>query len=352
MPDLIPLLMNGRWLAAAIVAFGAMIFFHELGHFLMAKRAGVTVYAFALGFGPRLLGFRRGETLYSINLLPFGGYVKMAGEDFDETETGDAGSFRNQPVWERIAIVAAGPLMNLLLAVVILAFVAATVGVAVGVTNRIASLQPGWPAEQVGLRPGDEIVAINGNTIEDGQEMLQTIHGSGGRELTLTVRRGDQTLTVVAKPRLGPDGQRYYLGFQPVPVRARFNLLGALVYGFQRTGEIISTLLVAIVQLIRAGEFFQNLGGPLAAGRALVDAGRTGFENFLYMTAFLSVVIGIFNLFPFPALDGGRLVFLIVEAVRRRRVDPRREGYIHLVGFALLILLLVFLTTQDIRRIW
>lgn len=362
MPDLMLLLANTRWVLAAIVAFGAMIFVHELGHFLVAKRTGVVVHAFALGFGPKLLAFRRGGTAYAINLLPFGGYVRMAGEDFDATAD-EEGSFRHRSVWQRMAIVTAGPAMNLLLAVALLSLVGMTYGVQIGVTNRVATLQrrcpaeqggalqPGCPAEQVGLRPGDAIVAIDGRPMERGEEVVRTIHQSPGKRLVLTVERDGQRFTVEVTPRLEPTQQIGLIGFAPEPLRQRLNPAASVTWGVRRTAEMAVTLVGAIVNLIRVNRFLENLGGPVAAANALVEAARSGVENFLYMTSFLSVVIGLFNLFPIPALDGGRLAFLAVEAVRGRPVDPRREGYIHLVGFALLLLLLVVLTGRDIRRL-
>lgn len=362
MTELLPLVTSGSWLLATIVAFGAMIFFHELGHFLVAKRAGVSVHAFALGFGPKLAAVRRGETTYALNLIPFGGYVKMAGEDFDDTPP-EEGSFRQQPVGRRMAIVAAGPVMNLLLAAVILSMIAVAFGVPVGITNRVGALvrtcgQAGprggatgpCPAERAGLRPGDAIAAVNGRPMATGEEVVQTIHQNPGRLLVLTVERGGQRFEVEVTPNLEPTRKIGLIGFAPEVIRQRFNPFTAVLWGIQRTGEIVATLVTALVTLIRERSLLANLGGPVAAGRALVEAGRSGLENFLYVAASLSVIIGIFNLFPFPALDGGRLGFLVVEALRRRPVDPRREGYVHLVGFVLLILLLVFLTGQDIQR--
>lgn len=350
--DILSIFSEGRWLVipSVAVAFGAMIFFHELGHFLIAKWSRVTVHAFALGFGPRLFSFRRGETVYSLNLLPFGGFVKMAGEDFEDVAL-DEGSFRDQPVWRRIAIVAAGPIMNLFLAIAILSLVAMTYGVPVGVTNQVGTLVPGWPAQQVGLKPGDIIVAIDGTPTPDGREVVEIIHRSAGKPLVLTVQRGTEQFPVRVTPRLDPNQNIGLIGFSPTPIRQRLNPAGAVISGVSQTGEMLVRLVGAIVNLIQVGQLFGNLGGPVAAASALAQAARTGFENFLYMSAFLSVVIGLFNLFPFPALDGGRLAFLLVEAVRRRRVDPRREGYIHLVGFALLILLLLVLTYKDIQRL-
>lgn len=365
MTELLPLLSSGGWLLATIVAFGAMIFFHELGHFLVAKRAGVTVHAFALGFGPRLLAVERGDTTYGLNLIPFGGYVKMAGEDFDDAPP-EEGSFRHQPVRRRMAIVAAGPVMNLVLAAVILSLVAVAFGVPVGITNRVGSLvttcgQPSvpavpgreagrCPAERAGLRPGDVIVAINGQPTPTGETVVETIHKNPGRPLVLTVERGTERVELKVTPNLEPGRKIGLIGFAPEVVRQRFNPLTAVLMGVQRTGEIIAAVVTAVISLIREGSLLANLGGPVAAGRALVEAGRSGVETFLNVAASLSVIIGIFNLIPFPALDGGRLAFLAVEGLRRRPLDPRREGYVHLVGFVLLILLLVVLTQRDITR--
>jgi len=359
--ELQPLLTNGGWLLATIVAFGAMIFVHELGHFLVAKRAGVVIHAFALGFGPRLFATQRGETTYTINLIPFGGYVRMAGEDFEEHDD-EAGSFRGKPVGVRMAIVAAGPVMNLLLAAVILAVIATGFGVPVGITNRVGMLVPmcgqpsgaspegPCPAAQAGLQPGDAIVAIDGQPMTNGEQVVDTIHRSAGKQIVLTVERAGRRFDLIVTPRLDPARQIGLIGFAPQIIRQRYNPASAVLWGVQRTGEFIVTFIGAIGNLIREGTLLRNLGGPVAAGRALVEAGRSGLENFLYVAASLSIIIGIFNLIPIPALDGGRFAFLLVEAVRRRPVDPRREGYVHLVGFVLLFLLLIFLTVQDISR--
>ena len=336
-------------IVAAIIAFGVMIFCHELGHFLVAKRVGITVHAFALGFGPRLIGFHRGETLYAINLLPFGGFVRMAGEDLDDA--GGPGSFRSKSVWQRMAVVAAGPAMNLLLALALLTSMALAVGVPVGVSNRIGQLLAGWPAEQAGLRPGDAIVAINGVPMRDGKEVVDTIHKHPNETLVLTVDRLGQLFTVSVRSRLEPRQKIGLIGFSPEPIRERMGPVRAFLWGVQNTVQYVSAIVGTISGLFRAGEFLEQLGGPVAAVGFLGDAASAGFEIFIYTAALFSIMIGIFNLLPFPALDGGRLSFLIVEAFRRRPVDPKREGYIHLVGFALLLLLLVTLTMRDIGRL-
>lgn len=334
---------------AAIAAFGAMIFFHELGHFLMAKRAGVLIHAFAIGFGPKLISWRRGPTTYSINLLPFGGYVRMEGEDTE----GDAaaGNFRTKSVGWRIAIIAAGPIMNLALAALILTVMAATGGVPTAASNRVGTLEPGWPAAAAGLAPGDAIVSIDGTAMTSGEQVIDTIHRSAGRALVLVVRRGTEERSITVTPRLDEARGVGRIGFSPEPLWTRLNPVHALGWGVQRTGQFIVMLGEAIGRLIHEGQFFGSLGGPVAAGNILVQAAASGAQNFLHIAAFLSVIIGVFNLLPIPALDGGRLAFLAVEAVRRRPLDPRREGLVHMVGFAFLLLLLVVLTYQDVQRL-
>lgn len=332
---------------AAIAAFGAMIFCHELGHFLMAKRVGVRVHAFAIGFGPALASWTRGETRYALNLLPFGGYVRMEGEEGGAT---GAGSFQAQPVGARMAIIVAGPLMNLAMAVVILALAAAIGGVAT--STRVRSLEAGWPAEAAGLHPGDRIVGIDGRPMGT-EELIDTINRSVDRTLVLDVRRGDQTLTVTVTPRLDPTRGVGRIGFAPEPIFTRLHPLAATVWGVRQTGRYIVLLAGIVERLIREGRFLEHLGGPLAAGDQLRQAAALGVQVFLHITAQFSILIGFFNLLPIPALDGGRLAFLAAEAVRRRPLlDARREGLVHTVGLALLLLLLATVTLRDLRRLF
>jgi regulator of sigma E protease len=332
---------------AAIAAFGAMIFFHELGHFLVAKRAGVRVHAFAIGFGPALATWTRGETRYAINVLPFGGYVRMEGED--SAPRGE-GSFQARGVGTRMAIIAAGPLMNLVMAVAILALSAATGGVAT--STRVRTIETGWPAEAAGLQPGDRIVGIDGRVMGTDQ-LIDTINRSVGRTLVLDVRRGARALTVTVTPRLDPARNVGRIGFAPEPVFTRLHPAAALVWGVRQTGQYVVLLAGIVERLIREGRFLEHLGGPLAAGDQLRQAAALGFQVFLHITAQFSILIGFFNLLPIPALDGGRLAFLLAEAVRRRPLlDARREGLVHTVGLALLLLLLATVTLRDLRRLF
>ncbi len=342
----------------AIIAFGLMIFVHELGHFLVAKRVGVTVEAFALGFGPRLFGIRRGETLYAINLIPFGGYVKLAGEDLDAS-TGP-NTFRAKSLPQRMAVVVAGPLMNLLTALVLLVGIALVLGVPMGVTNRIGQLMTQCPDDgktvpcpsvQAQLQPGDAIVAINGVPMPRGEDVIDTIHRSPHMRLRLTVdragRRFDVEVTSVREQRQNIG----LIGYRPETVREHMGLVRTLGWSAETVWQTAAAQLNALGTLIvRPRSLWDQLASPVGAVRFLGESARGGGELFLYTASAMSVIVGVFNLFPIPPLDGSRLLFQLIEAVRRRPVNPRREGYINLVGFALLIILLLTLTVRDFAR--
>ncbi len=349
----------------AIIAFGVMIFVHELGHFLMAKRMGVTVHTFALGFGPQLVGFTRAGTRYAINLIPLGGYVRLAGEDLD-TAT-DPGSFRTKTVWQRIAVVVAGPVMNILLTVVLTTTTALALGIPNGLSNRIGRLVTSGggslgrltgqvavptPAEAVGLRVGDAIVAIDGVPMARGEAVVEAIHSTPCRQRVLTIEREGQRFDVAVTPRFDPRLQVCLIGFSPAPTHERVGPVRAVVWGVSTTWQYVTGIVRAVSTLVgNPRELFNQLAGPLGAGKILGDAAQVGVDSYLYTAAVLSVTIGIFNLLPIPALDGGRLLFLFVEAIRRRPINPRLEAYIHVAGFALLLLLLVPLTWRDLIRL-
>jgi len=336
------------WLLA-LLALELMILVHEVGHLIVAKRTGILVHAFAIGFGPKLFSVTRGETTYSLNLLPFGGYVNMAGED-TETPSPDVPpdrTFRAKSVPARLAVVCAGPAMNFLLAIVILAVVAVVFGIPSHVSTQVGTLLPGYPAEKAGLRPGDVILAIDGRPMSDGQRIIETIHNSGGRTLSLLIQRGQQRFLVHVATRYDPRQHVWLTGFSPTVISTRLDPIRALGWGALSTGRDIVLYLSALGNLIRSGRLLGEVGGPKAAFDILGQAAHAGWEEFAYITSFFSIIIGLFNLFPLPALDGGRVAFLLVEWLRRRPVDPRREGYIHLVGLALWLCVMLALTVRD-----
>ncbi len=335
--------------AVYVLLLSVLIIFHEFGHFIAAKRARVTVTDFAVGFGPSLLALRRGDTTYRVNLLPLGGYCRMAGED-TASSSADPGNFTCKSLAARFAIIAAGPVFNLILAAVAFAAVAAIVGEPVAPTTRVAAVEPQTAAARAGLSAGDVIVALDGRWVHSGQDMLAYIRSHAGRTVDVTVlRRGALLHLAIADTLLaGPDGRRRgAFGFIPAFAYARQPVLAALGYGVTMVGTVAAAQLVGIVEAIRQHDT-SVIHGPVGIARIVIGVEGLGPVDVVQIGAELSVVLGLINLLPFPALDGGRLAFLLVEALRGRPVDAEREGLIHAAGFAVLMLLVMVVTYRDI----
>ncbi|MDA8233804.1 MAG: RIP metalloprotease RseP [Clostridia bacterium] len=358
---------------SVIVVLGLLIFFHELGHFAVAKMVNIKVYEFSLGFGPKVFGIKRGETAYNLRLFPLGGFVKMAGMDDVEDEEmakkealealGEDGAkvhaeegiesnpyfdsdrgFNKKTVWQRMAVIFAGPLMNFVLAAVLFAGVAMSMGDPEA-TTRIGNVLPHKPAAQVGLQPGDLVVAINGEKIDRWGELVKLIEAHGKKELTLTVKRDEEVKNIKVTPVTEPETKRSIIGIEPTkPGFFRGAVLGVL-YTAKVTGFIVDQ----VGQIITAKAPSEGIGGPVRITMEIGKAAQHGILMLAQMTAVLSINLGLFNLFPIPALDGSRLLFLLWEVLRGRPVDPTRENMIHLVGFGLLLLLMVVITYNDIR---
>ncbi len=335
---------------AIVLVFGGLIFVHELGHFLVAKRVGVLVTEFAIGFGPRVAAIRRGETVYALRLLPLGGFVRLAGmyPPRDASEVPPPGrGFNDKTVAQRMAIASAGPAMNVALAAALLALILAVLGVRLPVPV-VDAVEPGRPAAEAGLRPGDAIVAIDGQPVRSWLDVQRAIAASPGRPLTLTLRREGREVTVAATPE-EVEG-RGFLGVRPRVELRRLPLWAAALEGVRWTGHIVKLTVEGLAAAVR-GEGGADILGPVGIGQQIGEASRQGWTTLLFLAAVLSVNLGLLNLLPFPALDGSRLVFLLVEAVRGRPVDPERENWIHAVGFALLMLLLLVVTYRDLLRL-
>jgi regulator of sigma E protease len=330
-----------------LALLSALIIIHEFGQFVFAKRAGVTVTDFAIGFGPSLVSIRRGDTTYRINLLPLGGYCKMLGED--ENASNDPGNFNHKSVGARLSIIAAGPIFNLILAAIIFAALGATVGVPAGPTTVVESVEAGSAAAAAGLQAGDQIVALNGTPIRSGTDMIGYIRSHAGHVLRVDIVRdhAPKTLPIADREQL-INGQRLgALGFYPQVAMVRQPPLVAVVSGVAEVGTTAATQFVGIVDAIRNHDT-SVISGPVGIAHVVMGAVALGAPTVLQVGAVISVVLGLFNLLPVPALDGGRLAFLLVEFVRGRPVNPEREGLVHLAGFALLMVLVAFVTYHDI----
>jgi len=454
-------------LGAFIVTLGVLIFFHEFGHFLMAKWIGVRVERFSLGFGPRIFGFRRGETEYVVSALPLGGYVKLAGESPEDEVRGEPWEFTSRSVPERMRIVAFGPLMNMVLAWVLVCAVffighrvprylsqppvvawveagsrAEEAGLQVGdvvleingkpvgsweelytqaaslkeqelvrltveragrrleveyivpteaeaedtvsflgfahyMPPKVGRLTPGFPAEAAGLQVGDVITHIDGRPISHWLELSKVIHRSGGKELIITVERRGKALDSVKKggggslvsatpcreedcirlefritPRLQPEGIGL-IGIQPPAdtVLKRYGAVEALRRGTQETYRLLRLTFSFLVQLVSGAASLKALGGPIAIAQIAGSAAKSSAADLLWFMGFLSLQLGVLNLFPIPVLDGGLLVFLLVEAVLRRPLSLKIRETAQQIGWVLIILLMIFAFYNDIMRL-
>ncbi len=334
---------------AAIFVFGLLVFFHELGHFSVAKAVGIKVYEFSLGFGPKLVGVLRGGTAYNLRLLPLGGFVRMAGMDPEDKEAAPGEKFGDKTVVQRMAVIAAGPLMNFVLAWLLFAVILFSLGGdPIANSTSIKDVVPGSPAQQIGLQAGDRIIAIEGQKVAGWQDLTSAIHQRPDRETNIVVLRDGRQVQYQVTPQTAEDG-RGLIGIYPF--REPVNPLLALTDGLKVTGQYVYSIIYFIGQMF-TGRIPADLGGPVRIVWEIDRAVESGVIFLLQLAAFLSINLGLFNLFPIPALDGSRLIFLGFEALRGRPVDPARENYIHLVGFGVLLLLVVVVTYNDILQLF
>jgi regulator of sigma E protease len=350
-----------------LIMLSVLVVLHELGHFVVARLNRVRVNDFALGMGPTLLKWTspRSGTNYRLNLLPIGGYCAMQGEDGKTNEAEqqrrfraeaanpDDANFQAKPPQRRLAIVAAGPAANFLVAFALLFVVAIGFGTQVA-TPTVGVLQPGMPAQRVGLRPGDTIVSVDGVPVRSGEQLVETIHGSAGKELTLGVRRGGRVFVVHATPvRRTLMGKSVgLLGFAPKEAMQRAGFFAALGDAGNSFWFFLSMQLGVLVALITAPTHtFGGLAGPVGIAALSGQVQTLGWGPYLMLAAQLSISLGIFNFLPIPALDGGRGAFIVAELLRGKPVDPEKEAFVHFAGFAALMMLMVFVTYHDIVRL-
>lgn len=408
--------------------FGLLVFIHEFGHLIFAKRAGMLAREFAIGFGPKVFAFTKNETVYTIRLLPIGGYVRVAGEDpeivelkpgqhiglefnesgkvskiivnnkskhpnarvievehadldhrlliegyeideedqklsfevdrkafyvMDEKETQIAPydrQFASKSVGKRAMQLFAGPMMNFMLAIVIFFIVGLIQGVPVD-RALVSGIQPDSPAEEAGLQEGDEIVRIEGNSVSTWDEFTEIVQNNPENELSMTVQRNGETEPISVTPKK-LETQGMTIGQVGVQRAFEKSLTGTVKYGFTRTYDTTKLILTNLGMLVTGQLPIETLSGPVGIYDATDQFVKAGIMTFLMWTAILSINLGIVNLVPLPALDGGRLLFVALEAVRGKPIDPQKEGIVHFIGFALLMLLMIVVTWNDIQRLF
>lgn len=336
----------------ALLVFSVIIIFHEFGHFLLAKLNKITVVEFSLGMGPRLLSFEAGGTRYSWKLLPFGGSCMMLGEDGEEEEEG---SFGSKSVWARMSVIAAGPVFNFILAFIMALFIVGNLGYDVPV---LLSVTDGMPAAQAGLQAGDRIVKMNGKRIHLYREVQNYSMFHQGETVVFQYERDGERHEVTVTPELTNGSYKYGIGGN-INYRQRTNVLETLEYSAYEVYYWIDTTVSSLGLLFKGGVQLDDMSGPVG----VVDAIGTTYQesrdegafyvwmNLLNIAILLSANLGVMNLLPIPALDGGRLVFLIVEAIRRKRIEPELEAKIHFAGLMLLMLLMVVVMFNDVKKI-
>lgn len=345
-------------IVAALVGLGILIIIHELGHFLLAKKTGVGVLTFSIGFGPKLLGRKIGETEYLLSAFPLGGYVKMVGEDpEEEVQTTDIQrSFSHQGLVKRIAIVAAGPLFNLLLAVVIFLAIFVSYGVPV-LTTRVGGVEPNSPAFRSGVQQGDRIVGVDGREVKKWEELSSQIKESQGRSLKFRLQRDSQELELTVQPirREGKNifGERqesWAIGIASEVAIEKSDPLLAVGQAFSKTGEYSILTLVALFKMIKGEVSPKTLGGPLLIAQMAGQQAREGLGSFFFFVAILSVNLGVLNLLPIPVLDGGHLLFFLLEGILGRPVKLKHRERAQQVGIFVLIMIMIYAFYNDIAR--
>jgi regulator of sigma E protease len=328
---------------------------HEFGHFITAKSRGVQVLEFGIGFPPRIWGIRRGETIYTINALPLGGFVKLAGEEDPKV----ARSLASKGYGSRILVLAAGSVMNILLPIVLfsIAFMIPHDMIVYPVT--IDSVSPNSPAANAGLMPGDTVISLNGDTINNGGDLQRLMQLNLGKEVYLTVKHADSTVqTVQVMPRWKPPQGQGATGVllskppqTPKIVNQSEPVWRAVPMGLTECGQTLVLFKNEIVRWI-IGASSPQVTGPVGMAQLTGEVARAGISPLVEFAAFISINLGIVNILPLPALDGGRIAFVLLEMVRGgRRISPKTEGLVHLVGFMLLIGLILIVTYGDISNI-
>jgi regulator of sigma E protease len=349
---------------AFILILGVLIFVHELGHFLTAKAMGVKVERFSLGFPPKAIGKKIGETEYVLSWLPIGGYVKMFGEHPDEEEEIPPDmvhrSFAHKPVWKRFLIVLAGPLSNFVFAVVVFWLIFAVAGVHY-YAPEVGQVVDDMPAQAAGFQAGDHIVSIDGRPVKYWSDVIDRVRATDGGSMEVVVRRDGQTLPLTLTPkiktvrnRFGEDQRVPMIGIVggAKTITERVGALEAIGYGLKRTYYLTSEIIVGVYKMISGSVSARNLGGPIMIAQVTALNVQEGFGNLIFWAALLSVNLGIINLLPIPILDGGHLFFYVLEMIFRRPVSIRVRERAQQAGALVLLLFMLFVFYNDIARIF
>ncbi len=346
-----------------VVVLGILVFVHEFGHYITAKLSDIRVEEFALGFGPKLVSRQWGETAYSIRIIPLGGFCNLTGEfppddDVSEEELEiynealeNGRCFHQKSIGKRFAVLFMGPLMNFLLAIVVFSLVFFAYGIPVdsSPSTVIGQVEPNKPAARAGLQPGDQITAINNQEVEEWSDMASLIHNSNEKIIKVEYKRGDNKFVANIKPEYNEEVGADVIGIYPRMIKEKIGLFKSIQLGFVQTWNVVALTVTGFAQMI-SQRSAEELGGPIMIASIVGQAAKIGLSNLLNWLAIISINLGIINLLPFPALDGGRILFILVELVRGKPVPAEKEGFVHFIGFILLMVLMVFIIYRDLVR--
>ncbi|MFI3213584.1 MAG: RIP metalloprotease RseP [Eubacteriales bacterium] len=342
-----------------VLVFGIIVLAHELGHFLLAKANGIQVNEFAIGMGPKLVHFKKGDTEYAIRLLPIGGACVFEGEDGLNAEEGKLaeGAFPNASVWARISTVVAGPLFNFILAFIFAIIIVGYTGSDIPTINGIID---GYPAQEAGMQAGDVVKEMNGTKVYLAREIYIYTYINQGEHMELVYERDGELFETTVIPKYSEEEGRYLIGFEGYGTYLEASEINVLQYSYYEVRYSVVTTIKSLGMLLAGDASTDDLSGPVGIAQVIGEVSEQAAPygmwvlmlNMMNIALLLSVNLGIINLLPLPALDGGRLVFLLVEAVRGKPVPADKEGMVHLAGFIALMMLMVFVMYNDIMRLF
>lgn len=339
-----------------IFVLGITVFIHELGHFLFAKKAGIYIYEFSIGMGPKIFSWHRkdDETMYAVRLFPIGGYVSMAGESVEYDEEIPKGKHLQDKTWmQRFSTIIAGVAFNFLLAL----FLLFIIGMIEGAPSReayIDKLDSKYSSSKTNMQVGDEIVAFNNKKVSSSDMLLLYLQMENGKTLTFTVRHENgKKEDVILTPTKVQEGENttYKYGFS-LKNKIRRGFFPAIIYAFQKCFSLLNQMVHIIFYLCTGKLGIGNLSGPIGIFTIVGESAKAGFINIVYLIAYLCINVGFINLLPIPAFDGGHIFFMIIEKIRGKKVNPKTENIIHGIGMAFLLILMLFITCQDIVRLF
>ncbi len=346
-----------------IFAFGILVLVHEMGHFFVAKKCDILVEEFAIGMGPKIFSFTKGETLFSIRIFPLGGFCRLLGDD---DTSSDVRAFNNKTVLQRIAVILAGATMNLVLAFFIFTGIVFANGFA---TNVVREVSPNSPAYSVEILKGDKITKLDNKNITTFNDILLALQLSDGKAIEIEIEREGAKYTKKLTPYRDPKDGVLKIGFvpdaktgifeQPTEGYIKAGFFESISQGFLQMTFCIKATIYSLIELIKFNVSVEQMAGPIGAVSMIGDSYNKTIDESIMLTilnisgfiAMLSATIGVFNLLPIPALDGGRLVFLVIEGIRKKPISPEKEGMVHFVGFVILMALGVFIAYNDILKL-